>query len=268
MQAISDNPLTGFVKPDMGMGNPVISAPAAGISYMAGTGHHSMVWVGDELFTCYAHHTNPASFGGASDVTRILGVDRLAFADLGGQTVLVGNGPTFTPQYKATAISGYRNVAKDATITVSNGTGAEFLNDGLLSVSGSLKDREFVSTGAVTITLTFDTPVAINSVMVYNSAFYEYGFTKVDEILFHIDGGKTVQGKNYPKGVIQNLVFPEKYVDREVELLHQGAAVIADFAEISVTKIQITVSDKYLWQDLFGETLKDIGVSEIVVLGK
>lgn len=40
-------------------GNPLVSAMASGIGYMAGTGHHSVAAAGDELFSVYAYHGNP-----------------------------------------------------------------------------------------------------------------------------------------------------------------------------------------------------------------
>lgn len=51
-------------------------------------------------------------------------------------------------------------------------------------------------------------------------------------------------------------------------MITQGAAVIADFDEIEITEIKIYLSEKYETTDKFGETLDDIGVAEIVVLGK
>ena len=51
MQAVADRPLGGYVKFDSGKGNPLVSAMASGLSYMAGTGHHSMAAAGNELFS-------------------------------------------------------------------------------------------------------------------------------------------------------------------------------------------------------------------------
>lgn len=98
----------------------------------------------------------------------------IEIAEIDGKQALVCNGPTASPQYKPQAVSGYENLAKKAKITVKNGVGAEYLNDGLLTVSASVKEREYRSSGATEITLTFDSPVKARSVMIYNSSSYDY----------------------------------------------------------------------------------------------
>ena len=149
-----------------------------------------------------------------------------------------------------------------------NGVGAEYLNDGLLTVSASVKDREYRSSGATEITLTFDSPVKARSVMIYNSSSYDYAFTKADRIEFRFASPLTANGKEYKFGAIKNPAFPAEYADTEAGVITQGAAVIADFDEIEITEIKIYLSEKYETTDKFGETLDDIGVAEIVVLGK
>lgn len=266
MQAVADSPLGAYEKFDSGKGNPLVSAMASGIGYMAGTGHHSVAAAGDELFSVYAYHGNPEKYGDAN--MRILGADRIEIAEIDGKQALVCNGPTASPQYKPQAVSGYENLAKKAKITVKNGVGAEYLNDGLLTVSASVKDREYRSSGATEITLTFDSPVKARSVMIYNSSSYDYAFTKADRIEFRFASPLTANGKEYKFGAIKNAAFPAEYADTEAGVITQGAAVIADFDEIEITEIKIYLSEKYETTDKFGETLDDIGVAEIVVLGK
>lgn len=266
MQAVADRPLGGYVKFDSGKGNPLVSAMASGLSYMAGTGHHSMAAAGNELFSVYAYHGNPEKYGDAN--MRILGADRVEVTEIDGKQALVCNGPTASPQYKAESVSGYENLARKAKITVNNGAGAEYLNDGLLTVSASVKDREYRSSGAAEITLTFDAPVKARSVMIYNSSSYDYAFTKADRVEFTFASPVSANGKEYLKGAIKDLLFPQKYVDESAGSITQGAAAIADFEEIEITEIKIYLSSKYETTDQFGEVLNDIGVSEIVVLGK
>ena len=266
MQAVADRPLGGYVKFDSGKGNPLVSAMASGLSYMAGTGHHSMAAAGNELFSVYAYHGNPEKYGDAN--MRILGADRVEVTEIDGKQALVCNGPTASPQYKAESVSGYENLARKAKITVNNGAGAEYLNDGLLTVSASVKDREYRSSGAAEITLTFDAPVKARSLMIYNSSSYDYAFTKADRVEFTFASPVSANGKEYLKGAIKDLLFPQKYVDESAGSITQGAAAIADFEEIEITEIKIYLSAKYETTDQFGEVLNDIGVSEIVVLGK
>lgn len=157
MQAVADRPLGGYVKFDSGKGNPLVSAMASGLSYMAGTGHHSMAAAGNELFSVYAYHGNPEKYGDAN--MRILGADRVEVTEIDGNRRSSATDLPPPPQYKAESVSGYENLARKAKITVNNGAGAEYLNDGLLTVSASVKDREYRSSGAAEITLTFDAPV-------------------------------------------------------------------------------------------------------------
>lgn len=266
-QAVSDNPLGPFVKPDMGKGNPLISTTATSMSYMSGSGHHSMLYVDGEIFAVYAYHGNPDGMG-LSSVARVIGIDRVTSAEIDGETYLVCNGPTISPQYLPEAISGYRNYAADAKVTVSGGEGKEYLNDGLLSVSASVSDREFVGHGKVTVTLTFPRPVKVSSIMVYNSCVYENAFRRVDEIRFNLAQPKLIDGKKYQFAAIRNLPFPEEYVDSDEGAMVQGAAALADFTEIEVKSISVTVSKKYVTKDVDGTALRDIGISEIAVLGK
>lgn len=267
MQAVADNPLGPYVKPDMGKGNPLISTTATSMSYMAGTGHHSMLYVGDEIFAVHSYHGNPQTFSDGSPA-RVVGIDRLEFAEIDGETLLVCNGPTASPQYQASAISGYSNIAGNAEITVSGGEGEEYLNDGFLSVSASLMEREFSSDETVTITMEFPEAVNVSAVMIYNSSNYERAFSSIDEIRFDYAEPRTVNEKNYDYGVIGNLAFPESNVNADEKWIYQGAAAIADFKEITVNKITITVSQKYVTEDVDGTALSDIGISEIVILSK
>lgn len=267
MQAVSDNPLGPYVKLDWGKGNPLVSAVATGMNYMAGTGHHSVVAVGDELFSVYHHHGNPQTYSDGNP-RRVIGSDRLEVAEVDGQNILVCNGPTFTPQYKAAAISGYENIAGQAKVSVTGGTGAEYLNDGYLSVSATLMEREFISDGAVTVTLEFEKAVDVSSIMIYNSSDYEQAFSSVDQIRFYYAQPRTVGAEKYDVGVIDNLPFPAECVEEDQFWIYQGAAAIADFNEITVNKIEITLSQKYVTQEVDGSAMPQIGVSEIVVLSK
>lgn len=267
MLAVSDSPLGQYVKPDWGKGNPVVSATATGMSYMAGNGHHSMLAVGDEMFTVYAYHGNPEKYSDAS-TQRVIGIDRLEFAEIDGQTMLVCNGPTITPQYKAASVSGYKNIAKEATVSVTGGEGEEYLNDGYLSVSASMSDWEYLSDGKVAITLEFPEAVSVSSVMIYNSNDYERAFSSIDEIRFDYASPRKLNEKEYEFGVIKDIPFPESCVNTEGGWIYQGAAAIAEFTEITVSSITITISQKYVTEDVDGSALPEIGISDIVVLSK
>ena len=67
---------------------------------------------------------------------------------------------------------------------------------------------------------------------------------------------------------IRDRLFPAENADENAETLIQGSAAIADFNEIEVTEITITVSQKYVNEDKFGAVNASVGIAEIVVLGK
>lgn len=263
MQAVSDSVLGTYVKPDIGKGNPVI-VTTGDMFYMSGTGHHSMLPVGNELYTVYAYHANAASWTNAA--ARVIGKDRLAFTEINGETLLVCNGPTLSAQPLPASLSGYENFAQKAAVTVSGGEGKEYLTDGLLTVSDSLNEREFISDGAVTVTLTFDTAVDVRAVMVYNSSDYLSAFSCVDEIRLDYEKAKQVNGGEYTFGTIEKLEFPKSYVNIEDGYIYRGAAAVADFnVQTGVKKITLKISQKFVTQDFDGSPLKAIGISEIVV---
>lgn len=263
--AVSDSPLGPFVKPEMGKGNPMLAVDLEGPLYMGGTGHHGFLTAGDEIFSVYAHHGNPKvpEFKSTS-IPRVVGIDRVMVTKINGEEMLVCNGPTMTPQYLPKAVSGYGNVAAMARVTATGGTGADYLNDGLLSVSDTLKDREYVSDGPVTITLDFPEPVTASSLLVYNSCDYKKAFSLIDEIRFLYAEPRTIDGKSYDMGVIRELLFPENCVNREEGWIYRGAAAIADFNEITLSRVEIDVSRSY--SDESG--MAPIGISDIVLLSR
>ncbi|MFR6641111.1 MAG: hypothetical protein ACLUSP_07080 [Christensenellales bacterium] len=79
---------------------------------------------------------------------------------------------------------------------------------------------------------------------------------------------REVNGKLYDYGTITDLLFPTENADENAETLIQGSAAIADFNEITVTEITVTVSQKYVNEDKFGAVNANVGIAEIVVLGK
>lgn len=266
MQAVSDSALGPYKKIEIGKGNPVIDTVYSEIDSIAGPGHHCIVDIGGEPFSFYAKHANPSNFTDAS--LRLIGMDRLSFTTIEGQEVLVGNGPTESLQYAPEILTGYRNLAKDATVTVKSGSGEEYLNDGLLTIQSSLQNREFETNSATTITLTFSEAVEVSSVMVYNSEDYYKAFSKIDRIAFWFEDKTEINGKRYDCAVIEELAFPSSQYDLTKKTIEKGSAAVADFLPVKVNKITFTVSAKISDTDRRGNAYSTIGISEIVVLGK
>ncbi len=264
-QAIGTTPLGTFTKPQYGEGNPIMYPTG---SYVAGTAHHCFLPAGDELMILYHRHANSVNYG--DGMARMISVDRAQFIYKEGVGyVLAANGPTFDAlQWKPESVSGYKNHAKTAKITVSNGTGARFLNDGLLPSAAFVEDRQYFSTGATEITLSWDTPVSIDNIMVYNCTDEAYAFSNISEIKFYFAEQPAWATKQYAYGVIENLAFPDRYVSTSMGMVRYSAAAIADFDTIKVNKITLRIQDKYEQYDAMGDPVASIGVSEIVVLGK
>lgn len=266
MQAVSDSPLGPYKKIEIGKGNPVIDTVYSKIDSIAGPGHHCIVDIGGEPFSFYAKHANPSNFTDAS--LRLIGMDRLSFTTIEGREVLAGNGPTETLQYAPEILTGYRNLAKDATVTVKSGSGEEYLSDGLLTIQSSLQNREFETNSATTITLAFSEAVEVSSVMVYNSEDYYKAFSKIDRIAFWFEDKTEINGKRYDCAVIEELAFPSSQYDLTKKTIEKGSAAVADFLPVKVNKITFTVSAKISDTDRRGNAYSTIGISEIVVLGK
>lgn len=266
-QAIGSSPLGQFYKPQYMEGNPILISNS---EHIAGTGHHTFAMAGDELFIVYHKHSNPINYDEGG--TRFLAVDRASFVDIDFdsqfKSVIATNGPSYlTLQWQGETISGYKNLAKSANISVSNGSGVEYLNDELIPVTTFLEDRVFESDGAVTLTLTWDTPVAVSSVMVYNAVYEEFAFSAVDSIKFYFSEKPGWASREYTGGIIQNLDFPSRYVDQNSGTIYGSSAAVADFEPINVYKIEISISRKFEEYDSFGGRLPNIQISELVVLG-
>lgn len=267
-QAVADSPLGPFVK--IPGTEPVLGANAYN-DYAVGLGHNSYFTVGNELWAVYGKFAD-ASVGVSSG--RVTAFDRATWlkTDKYEFDLLAVNGPTVSVQPLAEEISPYRNIADEAEITVSVGTGTEYLTDKFFPNSEAFWSLEYLSTGACTITLKFDEPKTVRSVLVYNSADYYYAFKQVDNIRFTLSEtpnwllaiDETADDLIFDTGAI---IYPSAYLNEEEEYMRQGGAAIAEFYEISVKEISITLSEKFV-TSYGSEKIPQIGIGEIVILGK
>ena len=234
--ATSSSPLSGFVKSET---NPVLHA-SVDWPHVSGTGHCSVFPSADgsELWMAYHSHSDVEK-GGAE---RKLNFDRIVFD---GEELLVC-GPSITPQPLPSGSSPYQNVAPLATVT-SDGAeeGVELLTDGIVNYNVfRTEEYEYFADGKTKVTFTFDKEVSVVAVMVYDSCDYEYSASSVD--------------LKIGKGGISKLVFNEanRYEDEYgFGIKIPGSAAIAQFEEISVTEITVTLQG-------------DASYNEIVILGK
>lgn len=265
MQAVSDSPLGPFKKIDK------YPATVVGRNHtedqMTGTGHQTFVEVDGEMFCIYFVHADPFEGSTSGKDGRIYAFDRVFFTEVPGYgTLLYGNGPTKNLQPLPSITTGFRNIASEATITA---TGADkdtirYANDGLFVTHDYFKDWELSVDGPTTITLAFDEPKTIRSIMVYNSIDYSYAFSKIDNISFELaERPSWYLGSDYnSKAFISDIPFSTDYVNQQEKYMRAGGSAVVSFDEITVNSIKITISQK------FDDKTSAIKLSDIVILGK
>ncbi len=285
-QAISDGPLGDFVKVDADKGGRVIcykgtSNEEYNYDYVAGTGHGSMVNVNGDLLYFYHAYKNreTLTLNEGAPVGAVKGrglcVDRVFFVDNGEQEVLYANGPSYSLQPLPEVLSGYSNVAKTATVTATNaknGSGAEYLNDYLYKSHDLDFIKEFEANGQeTTVTLKWDAPQVVRTVMVYNAFNYLNSFDAVESIKIKakVEQNGAVVFDGY--ATLSNLGFDmERHAwvdanDATEGQMRPGGASIAEFDELVTDEIIITVKGGKKNAD---GVVQNLMIGDIVVLGK
>lgn len=257
IQAVSDSPLGSFTKLSDAEGGKVISTAADWEGYMVSAGHHCFFYCGDELFIGYHTFKNRSNINGG----RALAVDKVVWADnKDGLPVLHTNGPTHSVQALPEFISGYKNIAPSAKIKANNtadGSDVALLNDELVKYqSGDIVTEYHANSGKSTITISWDDWKTVRAIMVFNSYDYNNTFVDISKVEFEV---KTSNNKS-AKAVIKNLPFDWEWNMRSgTNKMNPGGAAIAEFNEIPVKSITITV------QSVPGF---ELALGEIIVLGK
>ena len=263
-QAVSDSPFGPFYKIPHDEGG-VVYGKSLTNDFASGVGHHAFIEVENELYCSSYVHADPYNGGKVGDDGRIYVVDKLSFVETEKHgTLLYGNGPTQALQPKVRVASGKTNVALQAKVKVDGDKNtAKYLNDGNFVAYETYKDWEYQANGSTTITLTWDTPVTISAVMVYNSYDYEYAFSQVDFINFKLaEKPSWYTAEDYPgKAYIENIPFSADHYSEGGKYMRAGGSALASFDEIKVTSITIKISQK------LSSSNKEIRISDIVVLG-
>ncbi len=265
-QAVGDSPLGPFRKLSQEEGNPVLDGSLFG--EVQGTGHHSLVEVGDELWIVYHRHSSIIDGLGWDRPTA---VDRIVWVVNGnGDEVMTSNGPSRILSWLPEEISGYKNVAATAAVSATNGTGTAYLTDGALNLYDVAKDYALsVSGGDVTVTLRWEQPVSVSSVMIYNAASASSAFSQISDLRFKLAEQPDWASKDYDWAVIENLQLPVQAWDELTEDYLECAPAVAEFDAIMVTEIQFTVkqADRLVAYDEMGQVNTKLQIPEIVVLG-
>ena len=265
-QAVSDSPLGPFEKVDRTKSAFVVNLQN---DFMTGVGHHCYVEADGELFAIYWVHADPEDTTTAGNNGRVYAFDRQTYVydEELGFDILYGNGPTASIQYKPSVASGVKNIAPEATVSVTGAADkatARYLNDGMFVATEAYAGMEYRADGKTVITLTFDQPREISGIMVYNSFDYQYAFSAIDAIVFDLaekPDWYTLDEYN-GKVYIENLGFNSDYYDAEGKYMRPGGSSLASFSPMKVKEISLSVSKKLSGGD--GE----IRISDIVVLGK
>ena len=271
MQAIGDSPLGPFTKvqpEDQGF----IIVPSFDVDVHT-VGHHAFFELDGELYIAY--HTYKISETNALQ-SRFFAFDRVEWAyNDKGQYLMHTNGPTKTIQPLPFGASGYENVAEYAKVSVSGSkSDPKLLNDNLMPQSDEDVIKEFTANGTVDITLTFDDYVTARAILIYNSYDYNKIFKKIERIEFYY--AEEVAGETRTDiAYIENLGFnldhylvPKTYLGffgddeptEEDKVMRPSSAAIAEFDEIRINKVKITVKK--------ASGKKALNLSEIVILGR
>ena len=241
-QAIATSPLGTFTKVQPADGGVVIKSTDDLISQS--TGHSSFLQLGDELYVVYHAYLNDVDYEGG----RRPALDKASFVDLGtGVPLLKVNGPTTTPQVKPEILTGYKNIAPEATITTSVAeSDKSYLNDDFIPLFDNGYEY-VVSSGKTTITLSFDSYKDIQGILVYNSRSASYRFSSIESI--------SLSGLNKTR-TYSNLVYDASaYRRNNKDAL--DAALIVNCHGKQVNAITITFNED-----------EHIAIPEIIVLGK
>ena len=180
-QAIADSPLGTFRKINEDDGGIVVSSDVVNWNHIVSAGHHSFIQCGNELFIAYHTFKNRTSIAGG----RALALDRIVWTkNTDGINVMHTNGPTWSVQPLPEFLSGYKDIASEATVTASNtkaGSKTEYLTDGLVKYKEFDLVTEYTANGGQSvITLTWDTFKTVRGLMIYNSYDYLKSFVSVN----------------------------------------------------------------------------------------
>ncbi|MBQ8802698.1 MAG: family 43 glycosylhydrolase [Tyzzerella sp.] len=264
-QAVSDNVLGPYRKLTEEEGGIVISGSTSGSQEISGTGHHTMLEVGGKLYIIYHRHDDFVVAGHKRNAA-IDEVKWITIKDKDGNDldVMYTNGPTCTVQPKIEAYAEYKNIAEEAS--VSGSADVSYLNDGLLSIYKYANPvfieniKETSITEETTFTFDFASARAVRAVMIYNSKMENTSFKNISRIeLVCEENGEEVTR------FIKDLEFSSEYykendLDGAVYYITPGAATYAEFDELNVKSIRITVE--------VPEGQESVGISEVRILGK
>ncbi|MCL2834283.1 MAG: glycoside hydrolase family 43 protein [Treponema sp.] len=225
--AVSGSPLGPFVKYSE---NPILEVMPEW-THISGPGHNSVFKSpdGTELWVAYHTHMDVIKGGG----NRQMAIDKMGFRPDG--TIYI-NGPSLSPMPLPSGTGPQKNLALTAKVTVSSGSEkADALTDGEIGFNRRFGRYNWIAGAqdkSPTITLEWEKPVDVYSVMVYRGSPYE--------------------GNPFEVSVSVNKHSAEKITFPEIP----GAAAVLDGEKGRVTSVTIKLSGGGEYR-----------LSEIVILG-
>ena len=273
--AVSTDPLSGFTKLSSAEGGVVCYGGLDEDLY--GTGHHSMVKNTDtgEWWIVYHRHPENGKYEVVNDRDllnessgRYISVDRVNWVtNTLGYEVPCANGPLKALNWLPESVSGYANLAKTATITSTGASGTKYLNDEVLPFYSSVENMTCKSDGKdLTITLRWDNPVTISSLMVYNAHDVNAAFSKISNVTFKLAKTPEWTTRAYEYAYMTDIAFPERYWNAETGAYVNCAPIVAQFNEITITELTLTIqAEDHLLANAQADAC--FNLSEIVVLG-
>ena len=257
IQAVADSPLGDFVKVDQGKGGLVISTNT-NWSHLVSAGHHCFITCGDEMFIAYHTFKNRNDISGG----RALGIDKVVWVEnQDGIEVMHTNGPNWSVQPLPEMLSGYKNIAPSANVTASNtadGSDVKYLTDEVIKYQEFDLAVEYeAKTGNSVIKLEWDSYKTVRAIMLYNSYNYDAIFYRGVKVEFEYLKANGKSGT----AVIEELEYDIDWLlDLEMEDVIPGGSAVAEFNEMPVKSITITVPSR-------GDA-EMLALNEIIVLGK
>lgn len=249
-QAISDSPLGEFRKLSKAEGGYILTAD--GRDDVSAPGHHSFVYVEDEIYIVYHAHWDRVTHTGQ----RGFAADRVYLTKNGnGQLVMQCNGPTVVPMPLIGADAKYRNIGTDATVTAKGSVtdNAQCLNDGQIAVYSFVDFvEEYEAGGKSSVAMEFSDYRNVRALMLFNSKDTDYTFDTVKQVRLYY---KDAMGQE-KIAVINDLKFNANEYVNDLGMITRSASAMAEFEELSVKKIEF-----------FFEGPEPFRISEIFVLG-
>ena len=249
--AVGDSPLGTFVKPHAyPTENLLLGADPDDQrdmwDFMAGAGHHCFFYAGDELMIGYHAHTDRLY----ANSIRAFALDKVVLKN----DKLYVNGPTWSIQPLPKSVSGYGNVALNATVTTDSTNDKNLLVDGIVPMHKYRQEHVDLQAkfdaGEHTITIDLGSEKEIVAVAIYNSLDYETRIKNVSSV--------TLNDGNTATNVPFNPVYlTSEWGDEDNPYLRPGCPYIVECNPLNTNKIVIKLSSDV-----------DFAVSEVMVLGR